>query len=183
MKLTVNYRPVSAGIGGSKHHYLDCHVDFTREERVLIDERGLYDEYVLLPAATPAPTGLDDVKAKAMRIAGIILTPIGLLLFADQLIRPDMMEGSGPFPFLILAAGVALYAIGKFKAMQAARRSYDDTQSLTVKRLLTNPDFIVHAYTMEQAKEYDGQVQGSLGVLAQSIRATADAPAPATHEL
>lgn len=183
MKLTVNYRPVQAGLSGSKDHYLDCHVDFTREERVLIDERGLYDEYVLLPAATPAPTGLDDVKAKFMRIAGIILAPVGLLLFVDQLIRPDMMEGSGPFPFLILAAGVALYAIGKFKSMQAERRSDDDTQRLSVKRLLANPDFVVHAYTMDQAKEYDDQMQGALGALAHSIRATAKAPIPATHEL
>lgn len=183
VKLTVNYRPVSAGFNGSKYHYLDCHVDFTREERVLIDERGLYDDYIIVPAATPAPTGLDDVKAKLLRVAGIIVTPFGALFFLNQLLKPAFVAGAGPFPFLILAAGIALYAIGKFKAKQAERRSYDDTQRLTVKRLLTNPDFVVHAYSMDQAKEYDEQIQGSLGVLAHSIRATADAPAQATYEL
>lgn len=184
MQLKTEYREEAVGIlKGTKHHYLVCHVDFSEQERAIAQERGVYDLFVTVPAGTPPPTRAGDFKSMLMRWAGIILAPLGLLFTCDQYLAPAHMEGAGATPALMLVAGVALVAIGKWRDIQATRREANPDQTLTVRRLLTNPDFAVHAYSLAEARSFEEVVRNELGSLAQAIRANAAVPERNTYEL
>jgi hypothetical protein len=183
MRLTTKYRRNEAGINGAKHHYVDCHIDFTHEERVLIDERGLYDLSIDVPAATPLPTRSDDFSAMLMRVAGIILSPIGLLACSVQALRPAEMVGAGIWPAFMLIAGIGLFTIGKLKDIQADRRQDDPEQHFTLRKLLINPDFIVHAYTVDQARQFEDDVRQTLSAIAERVRENAAVPTQTSYEL
>ena len=73
MKLTTDYREQTVGtLKGSKEYYLVGSVEFTNEERTVAQERGLYDIYVDVPAATAPPTRSGDFLSMVMRGAGLI---------------------------------------------------------------------------------------------------------------
>jgi hypothetical protein len=56
MKLTTDYREQAVGtLKGSKEYYLVGTIEFANEERTVAQERGLYDIYVNVPAATAPP--------------------------------------------------------------------------------------------------------------------------------
>jgi hypothetical protein len=183
MQLTINYRPQEAGVSGSKNHYLDCHVDFTREDRAVIDERGLYDLSASLPPATPLPTRSGDFLSMAMRIGGIILAPLGLLSSCVQVVKPAAMAGAGIWPAFMLIAGVALFTIGKLRDIQAQRREVDPVQRLTLRRLLTQSDFVVYADDLLEAQQCEEEVRQSLASLAERLRTNTAVPNQTTYEL
>ena len=81
MKLTVAFRDKpKGGFSGAKHHFVAFHVEFSKEERAIIQERGLYDHFVSVPSDTPPPTRGGDFLAMIMRIIGIIFVPVGLVI-------------------------------------------------------------------------------------------------------
>jgi hypothetical protein len=184
MKLSTDYREeAGATFKGTKDHYLVCHVEFSEEERAIVQERGLYDQFVLVPSDAPPPTRVGDFKSMLMRVAGIILAPLGLLSCCVQFVKPAAMAGAGLTPAIMLIAGVALFTIGKWKDIQANRREANPDQTLTIRSLLTNPDFVVHAHTPSEAREYEETVREAFGDLAQTIRKSAPVSEKNTYEL
>jgi len=184
MKLTTAFRDKNAGaFTGNKDHYLTCHVEFTHEERAIIQERGLYDYETVVAADTPPPTRSGDFVAMLMRMAGIVLTPLGLLMSCVQSLRPDRMAGAGIWPMFMLVLGVSLFTIGKFKDWKANKRESEPSQRLTLRRLLSNPDFVVYAPSLDIAQVYEQQAREELSRAAQFIRGNAAVPAHTSYDL
>lgn len=184
MKLTTAFRDKpTVGFTGTKEHYLACHVEFTHEERAIVQERGLYDFETVVAAATPAPTRTGDFLAMLMRMAGIVLAPLGLLMSCAQSARPDLMAGAGIWPMFMLVLGVSLFAIGKFNDWKANKRECQPAQRLTLRRLLANPDFIVYAPSLDIAQLHEQQAREALSRTAQFIRDNAAVPAQTSYTL
>jgi hypothetical protein len=181
--LTTAFRDQSASaFSGAKNHYLACHVDFTDEERAIIQERGLYDFHITVPSDTPLPTRGGDFSSMLMRGAGIVLMPLGLLIACAAAMSPAGAGGGIPGA-LMLIAGIALFAFGKSKDIQANRRDTNPDQTLTFRRLLANPDFVVHAYSLQEAQMFEGGVRETLSGAARYIRENAVAPGQKTYDL
>ena len=185
MQLTTGHREeISAGFSGNKHHYLSCHITFTNEERAIIDERGLYDRLsILVPADTPPPTLAGNFLSKVMRGVGIVLVPLGLLFSCVQSVRPDKMPGAGPTPFLMLFGGAALLVAGLWRGRQADNRQLYDRRTLTLRTLMSNPDFIVYAPTIGELRETEASVREKLAELMQQVRANTAVPEQNTYEI
>lgn len=184
MQFTTNYREQATGIlKGTKQYFLVCKVQFSNQERAIIQERGLYEESIATPAATPPPRRSDDFTAMLMRIGGIILSPIGLLLSCTQIVKPSAMAGAGVWPMFMLIAGIALFTVGKLKDIQANRRQKNPEQQRTLRQLLSNPEFIVYAPALDIARMYEETVRGQLKQLADIIRANVAVPESNTYEL
>jgi len=183
MKLKVEYREEKSGVlKGTKDHYLICHVEFTEEERAIIQERGLYDHFVHVPSDRPLPTVAGGFGSRAMRITGLIMAPIGLLgSFAHLVSKRNL--GDGGLPFWLLFIGIGLVVWGVYRDRQAVKRIEDPGQKLTTRRLLTNPDFMVHAYSLQQAREYEEEVREQLKVMAEAIRSNAAVPEMTSYDL
>ncbi|HUZ31230.1 MAG TPA: hypothetical protein VMV19_03850 [Xanthobacteraceae bacterium] len=114
MKLTTDYREQAVGtLKGSKEYYLVGTVNFTNEERTVAQERGLYDIYVNVPAATAPPTRGGDFLSMAMRGVGLILTPIGLLYSCVGSLAHS--NSAGPLGMLLFFVGLGLFIVGKLR--------------------------------------------------------------------
>jgi len=176
MKLTVAYRDTPAGgFSGTKHHFVAFHVVFSNEERAIIQERGLYQQSISVPSDTPPPTRSGDFLAFLLRLAGIIFVPLGLFI--------SMVSRSGDFAGLLIIGGIALFTVGKIKDVKAIKRVTNPEQQLTFRRLLANPDFVVFAETLAEAKGMEVEVRESLSAVAQTLRDSTTVPEQTSYEL
>lgn len=183
MKLTVAFRDKPAGgFSGTKHHFVACHVEFSNEERAIIQERGLYDHFVLVPSDVAPPTRGGDIVAMLMRLTGIILAPLGGLFALVASLKPQEAAGAGR-AWMMLIAGVALFTIGKIKDIRANKRASNPDQKLTLRRLLATPDFVVHAISLQEAQGFEADVRETLSVMAKSIRQSSAVPEQTSYEL
>ena len=183
MKLTVAYREKPAGgFSGTKHHFVAFHVEFSNEERAIIQERGLYDQFVSVPSDIPPPTRSGDFLAMIMRLIGIILVPLGALFALLAHLKPQEASAGGP-GWTMLIAGVVLFTIGKIKDVRANKRETSPDQNLTYRRLLTTPDFTVYADSLLEAQGFEASVRETLAATAQSIRQSSAVREQTSYEL
>jgi len=182
MKLTTDYREQSVGtLKGSKEYYLVGTVEFTNEERTVAQERGLYDIYVNVPAATAPPTRGGDFLSMAMRGVGLILTPIGLLYSCVGSLAGS--NSAGPLGFLLFFVGLGLFIAGKLRDRAAYKREANPEQQLSLRRLMDNPHFECHASTLDEARSFEHEVREALGSLAKRLRDNIVVPEKNTYEL
>jgi hypothetical protein len=135
----------------------------------------MYDQFISVPSDTPPPTRGSDTLAFLMRLAGIILIPVGLVV--------SMISSSSGLAFLMIVGGIALFVIGKIKDVKANKREANPEQRLTLRRLLSNPDFVVYANTVGEAKGVEASVRESLSSAAQALRESGTVPDQASYEL
>jgi hypothetical protein len=178
MRLTTTYREQSTGVlKGTKQFFLVCNAQFTDEERAIIQERGLYEESIEAPAATPPPARSGDFGAMLLRVAGVICMPLGFLTSCVVGITGGSSAASSAWFFLFLA-GIALFVVGKMKDRAANRREGNPAQQLTLRRLLTNPEFVVYAPALDVARMYEESVREELKRLANITHTHDTAPNP-----
>jgi hypothetical protein len=186
MQLTTDYRESLKGVGtGIKEIYLICTVQFTNEERAIVQARGIYDTWIEVPPAEKPRSRASNVGVGCMTIGGVLVGGFGLLMSFAGMVMPDEQGRTliRFFGFLILAAGIGLYVLAKLSDRKAAKYAENPNQTLTIRRLLTQPTFTVHAYTPVQAQEFEEHVRQSVGFLAGTIRASAVAGEKNTYEL
>ena len=186
MRLTTEYREEKRGVlTGNKDFYLVCTVAFNEQERAIIEQRGLYKHTISVPSDKPLPTRAGDFLSRIIRTAGLLLAIAGLLTSCSAEITKNGHGGTNTgvaVGILLLIAGIALFVYGKWRDREANKREANDYQELTVGRLLTNPTFMVHAYSITQAREFEEEVKGTFKLAAEGIRASSVIPEQDTHE-
>jgi hypothetical protein len=181
MQLTTSYREQSVGVlKGTKSFYLVCHVNFTAEERAVIQERGMYDENIVVASATPPPTRAGDFGAAAMRGVGLLLMVGGFLGSCATGIAGS--NASTPL-FGLFILGVILFVVGKMKDRAANKREENPAQTLTLRQLLANPEFIVYAPALDVAKIYEEHVREELSKISHVIKQSVVVPEKNTYDL
>jgi hypothetical protein len=174
MKVTVEFKDTPAS-GRVKHHFVAFHVDFSKEERAVIQERGMDDQYIVVPTDRPPPTRGGDFLAMIMRIVGILLVPMGIFV--------SMLANGANFAFILIVGGIILFVIGKMKDREAYKREASPEQRITLRNLLLNPGFVVYAETLLEAKGFEEAVKERLSEVAQSLRLSATVPQQKSYEL
>ncbi len=183
MRFNVDYREEATGVlKGSKHYFLVGRVDFTEEEKAIIQQRGLYDEPIQVPTNLPPPTKSKDIRAMLLRIVGIILMPLGLLSYCAGSLS-DGSNGSTTGGFIMLAIGIVCFGFGKFMDMESNKAAVSVFQVLTPRKLLTNPEFLVYGPDLQTAKGFELMVRDKLTEFANFIRDSAVVPEKNTYEL
>jgi hypothetical protein len=184
MKLSTEYREETVGVlKGRKDHYLVCHVEFSDEERAVIQERGLYSQFITLPADRGLPTRMGAYGLRAMKVIGMIIAPIGLLISCAIATSPSTYGADGTIAFSTLVVGVGLFVYAKYTERQNEKLMDNPEQKITIGSLLTKPDFLVHSYTPAEAQAYEEEVRTTFQSLAYAIRESAPVPEKNTYEL
>jgi hypothetical protein len=185
MQLTTDYRESWVGAGtGVKELYLVCTVQFTNEERAVVQARGIYDTWIEVPPAEKPRSMASTMGTGCLVIAGALIGGFGLVgsLLSLTTHEPGYVLLRLAF-FSIAGGGIALFVYGKLRDHRDKQYSENPNQKLTIRKLLTQPTFTVHAYTPVQAQEFEEHVRQSLTYLADTIRASAVAGEKNTYEL
>jgi len=84
---------------------------------------------------------------------------------------------------VLLVASIGLFIFAKIKAHEVAKLETTDTQRITLRQMLNQPTFMLHAYSMLQAQEFEEQVRGDMTNVASILRASAAVGETNTYEL
>ncbi|PIT02751.1 hypothetical protein TSA1_19825 [Bradyrhizobium nitroreducens] len=173
MRVTIEHREEAVGVTGSnKECYVDCKVEFSEEERAIIKERDLLREGFTVRTSTPLPTPTQFVSTGVLRVVGRILMITGVILG---------IAGTN-FGFLFFV-GMGLEIYGWVRMRRQDKRLESDEQTITVKQLLANPAFTVHAWNAGYAKSIEDEIRQHLVALKALIQNSAQLPASQTFEL
>jgi hypothetical protein len=181
MRVTIEHREATTGvIGTRKECYVDCKVEFSEEERAIISERDLYREAFTVRTSTPTPSGTAFWSTNIMR-------GVGPLMIVGGLIYGMIVEGLGHAPTNyggpILFIGIGLTIYGWIRSRREDKRFEASDQRITVKQLLSNPTFTVHAWNAGYAKGIENEIRQHLVSLKALIKDSAQLQAKQTFEL
>ncbi len=181
MRVTIEHREATSGVLG-KHikSYVDCTVQFSEEERAIIEARDLYREGFVVRTSTPLPSQVSTLGTGLMRGFGPLMIVGGLLygMFVEGLAHVNTNFGA---PILFL--GIGLTVFGFFRSRKEDKRFETDEQEITVKKLLNAPTFTVHAWNPAAAKGIEDDIRENLVSLKNVIKNSAQIQAKQTFEL
>jgi hypothetical protein len=175
MRVTIDHRETTTGVlGNHRDCYLDCRVEFSEEEKAIIKQRDLYKLDITVRAATPAPTNTQFLNVSLMRTVGRIMMIAGVVWG---------LAGGGALTGLLFFVGAGLEIYGWIRNRTDSKRAESSDQVLTIKRLLANPTFSVHAFDPAAAKGFELQVRDQLTYLKNAIADSAELRTKKTFEL
>jgi hypothetical protein len=173
VRVTIEHREQTSGIAGNhKECYVDCKVEFSEEERAIIKARDLYGEGFTVRTSTPLPSKAAFFSTNIMRVVGRFMMLGGFILG---------VAGTN-FGFLFFV-GLGLEIWGWIRTRTEDKRFESDEQTVTVKQLLSNPLFTVHAWNAGYAKGVEGDIREHLVGLKNLIMNSAEVRAKQTFEL
>lgn len=175
MRVTIEHRETTTGVlGNHKDCYLDCHVEFSEEEKAIVKQRDLYGLDITVRAATPEPTKATLIGSGLMRPIGVVMMVVGVIWG---------LAGGGTPTGLLFFGGLGLVIYGWVRTRTEGKRIESSDQVLTIKRLLGNPSFSVHAFDPAAAKGFEQQVREQLQYLKNAIADSAELRTKQTFEL
>jgi hypothetical protein len=182
MRLTTEYREKAKGLSGSKEYYLVCALEFSQEEQTVVQERGLYDYELYLPAPSPPPTRGYDFVSMLMRVAGVALVPVGLVVSCASSISgaPPIVSFLGLCGFL---GGIVLFFVGKNRDNEATKRLEEDFRGYKLRYLMPRVTFQAYAPSITEAQEHEAHIRAALAFLAEKLRASTVVPEKNTYEI
>ena len=179
MRVSIKHREETSGVlQNQKQCYLDCQVEFSEEERSIIKERDLYRDGFTVRTSTPVRTMASFGSTIFMRLASPFIA-IGGLVYG--------IVGSGPLAeplgTLLIFGGIGLFIYSWFRRRREDKRLANDEQFVTIKQLLSNPIFTVHAWNAHAAKGVEEELREHLASLKSLIKGSAELRAKQTFEL
>lgn len=175
MRVTIEHREATGGVmQNRKQSYIDCMVQFSEEERAIVQARDLYREGFIVRTSTPLPSQSSVLGTGLMRGLGPFMI-VGAFIWG--------LAGGGNLAGLVLFAGIGFVIYGWLRSRKEDKRFESDEQPITVKQLLNNPSFTVHAWNPAAAKQLDEEIRGDLAALKNVIQNSAQIPAKQTFEL
>ena len=181
MRVTIEHREATSGVLGThKQSYVDCTVQFSEEERAIVQARDLYREGFFVRTSTPLPSSGSTLGTGLMRGFGPLLIVAGLLY---GMIVEGLAHAQTNFGAPALFLGIGLTVFGFFRSRKEDKRFETDEQHITVKQLLDKPTFTVHAWNPAAAKGIDEDIRQNLAGLKSLIQNSAQIQAKQTFEL
>jgi hypothetical protein len=175
MRVTIQHREATTGIAQNhKQTYIDCSVVLSDEERAIIKAHDLYQEGFSIRTSTPLPTQTSIANVALMRPIGILLMAIGVIWG---------LAGGGVGTGTLFIIGLALLLFSFFGGRKQEARLDSSEQEVTLKQLLSNPVFTIHAWNPAAAKGIDEELRDKLAALKNQIDASATLKAKETFEL
>lgn len=180
MRVTIEHREETAGVTGNRRNYfVDCDVTFSEEERAIIKARDLYQHNFVLPAATPIPTKSEFYGYPVLRVIGRLMIVVG---FVWGIVTAFQTNGSSlPGPMFFAGIGIEIFAW--LKTRKVDKRLDQPEQRITLRMLLNDGRFTVHASDPAAAKEVEEQIRVSLAGIKLTISGSAEISSRQTFEL
>ncbi len=175
MRVTIEHREVASGVlNNHKDCYVDCTVEFSEEERAIVKARDLSGSGFEIRAATPLPTKTRMAGTGLMRGGGWLMMVVGVVWG---------VAGGGTPTGLLFFGGLGLAIYGWLRGRGEDKRFETSEQHITIKQLLNNQSFTVHAWNPAAAQGIEQDIRENLFELKNLIRNSAQIQAKQTFEL
>jgi hypothetical protein len=179
MRVTIDHREEATGLSGKgRNYFVDCAVEFSEEEKAIIQARGLFDHGFAMPAAEPLPSQVAFVGSGVIRTIGRLLIVVAVVW---GIVLGLSGHGEGPTAFLFFL-GIGLEIYGWMKSRSQDKRIEQPEQAITLRKLMSG-GFTVHALDPAQAKAIDEQIRSELAGIKALIAESAEVRSRQTFEL
>lgn len=176
MRVTIEHR--EQAVGSSGHNYfVDCKVEFSEEEKAIIQTRSLADRVVIDALTRAPPPPVLTSGPFWMRLTGPLLV-FGGVIVAIQSMFTKSGEG---LSFLMLLIGGGFWFFGA--AGMSDREAPQEPVPISVGRLMGQDPVSMYAPDPAAAKALDEQFREGLVGLKQLISASAELRGKETFEL
>jgi hypothetical protein len=178
--VTIQHRQEDGLFPNKKLHYVDCTVLFSEEEKAIIIERGLDRHYIETDSGIPPPSG-------SQRALGPLLKVLAPCVFLGGCVAGLGMtiggNGSGgAVTGISWIAALALF-LGALAFKRHVRVAEQPKQTITLGRLLINPNFSAYALDNARGKALDQEIRETLTRLKEGLLVNRDIRETETFEL
>lgn len=181
MRVTIEHRQSNPVLTQStKHHFVDCNVEFSEEEKVIIKARNLSGHSFTVDSATPRPSGIAVGGSGLLAALGRLGIVAGIVLAIIANFKGGLFETLAALSFF---GGVAIWIYATLLMRKQDKRIESSLQTVTLKRLLNSGRFTVHATSPAQAELVEHEIRTNLANTKQLIARSADIKAKQTFEL
>jgi hypothetical protein len=187
MRVTVDHWQKTTGLGGTQSQFVQCTVQFSEEEKAIIDVRGLHNHIIVVDPPTPPPSRREHMIAGILRGFSPLFFLIGLTLFMPSLMNVLFSGGNYGVRTLVLSAILFFGAPIAFGIGYLMDRSIDHRftylkQFVTVREMLLRP-FIIHSPDPAHSDLIVEQVKERLAALKAIILGSAELREGKSYEL
>jgi hypothetical protein len=180
VRITIEHREESAGLtGATKHHFVDCTVEFSEEEKAIIKARDLYNHNFTVGPATPLASTAAFYGTGFLNLAGRLTLIAGVVMFiASAWWRP--YEGIGMAMMLV---GGGMWAFAAYDMRKHVKRIEEPSQTIRLRQLLNRGRFTVYAPSPAAAGAIEQDIRDALATAKHYISSSAELRPKQTFEL
>jgi hypothetical protein len=178
MRVTIGHREEATGFSGKgRNYFVDCRVEFSEEEKAIIQARALHNHIIMDAHLQPPPPPVHRSGPFWMRLSAPWLVLAGLVIGFLSLFT----HAGGNLGPMILFVGLAFWLLGPilFGKQQAAW----DSVPVTVHRLMGSNGVSLYAVDPAAAKGLDEEFRDGLAGLKKLIVASAELRSKETFDL
>jgi hypothetical protein len=176
MRVTLDHR--QAASGGDKHHFIDCSIEFSQEERAIIKQRGLHEHGFTVPSANPIPTNARIRNMFFVRILGVVLVVAAITMrFGGFSANVSGLAG------VVAGLGIAAWVYGVWVDRRMGKAIDNPEQRVEISKLLNGSGFTVAAVSAAHAKTLESEIREHLATLKTFIAENAALPGKQTFDL
>jgi hypothetical protein len=173
MRVTIEHREQTAGVGGNKRNYfVDCLVELSQEERAIIKARSLYDHHFAVDGAEPPRSTTNFIGAGALKGFAPIIG-IGGFIWG--------VFGGGTAAGLLVFGAIGMFIAGFI--MDRKPPGGSEPQTITIRRLISNPRILIYAPDPASAKIVEDELSQNLTNLKSLIAGSAEVRGRHSFEL
>jgi hypothetical protein len=179
MRVTIDHRQQTTGLGGSQSQFVECLVQFSEEEKAIIRVRGLSDHVVVVDPPSPPPTYREYMTAGILRGFSPLAGLIGFGLLLSSIFTAGQFAVLGG---LLFFGSPIAWAVGFLMDRSMDIRFKHPKQHVSIRSMLAGP-FTVYAPDPAYSDLVVEQIRERLATLKHIISGSAEMRQKQTYEL
>ncbi len=187
MRVTIDHRQQTTGLGSQTSQFVICAVQFSEEEKAIIAVRGLLDHIIILDPPTPPPSRREYMTAGILQAFSPLAGLIGFWMLVPSVITTIFSAGRSGGQFVLLGGllffgSPITWAIGYLMDRSVNFRFTNPKQHVSVREMLLRP-FTVYSPDPAYSNLVVEQIRERLAVLKAVISGSAEMGKKQTYEL
>ena len=187
MRVTIDHRQQTTGLGGTQSQFVACTVQFSEEEKAIIKVRGLADHLIVLDPPRPPPSYREYMTAGILVAFSPLFGLIGFWTVVYGVMNLVFSGGQSGVGYLVIGGLLLVFApfawaIGFLMDRAMNHRFTNPKQFVTIREMLLRP-FTIHSPDPAYSDVVVDQIRERLTVLKAIISGSAEMREKQTYEL
>jgi len=181
VRVTIRTREQDGLLPSKKLYFTDCTVLFSEEEKAIVQARGLGQHYFVVGSEVPPPRGSHRLLSIWLRALALVVLLGGCVTGIGMSVAGNGRGGDGLTGFAFFAA-LAMYLAG-FALNRHVRIADQPQQTITLQRLLGNPNFSIYAIDNATTKVVGEELRATLARVKDGLLVNRNIELAETFEL